>query len=116
MNIDYTSHFDNDEEIKEFFTPIEETEEIEHEVETDTVETEEVEEEKTLMGVVAHTKEVYVRSKPSKESDPVTTVKEGKDVLITGVSEITPGDSWYAVTTETGKDGYIMSSYVDIVD
>lgn len=107
MNIDYTSHFDNDE------TAI--AKELE-ELRTDIDDVEEVEEEKTMMGIVANTREVYVRSHPAKTSDPITTVKEGIDVLITGVEEPAPGDTWYAVTTENGQDGFIMSNFIEIVD
>lgn len=63
----------------------------------------------SLIGVV-NTREVYIRSRASRDSDPVTTVKEGSELMILDLGY----PDWYQVMTASGVEGYIMSEFVDL--
>ena len=88
---------------------------FEYDAAEETVEeiTEEIEpeEDPTPIGYVNY-KEVYVRESPYPDAAPVTTVKEGAELMILdlGYSE------WYQVMTASGAEGFIMSKFVDIKD
>lgn len=54
--------------------------------------------------------EVYIRSKPSKESEPITTVKKDSELMVINSSM----DGWYEVMLPSGVEGYIMSDFLTI--
>lgn len=64
----------------------------------------------TPIGVV-NTHEIYIRSGAGKEFDPVTTVKEGAELMILDAETYL---GWYQVMTASGVEGYVMSSLVDL--
>lgn len=71
----------------------------------------ESEEDSLPLGYV-NFKEVYVRERPYLDAAPVTTVKEGSELMIldSGYTD------WYQIMTASGAEGYIMSKFVDIKD
>lgn len=78
-------------------------------IETDIVEdTVVVEETSTPQLGIVNTREVYIRSESSKESDPVGTVKEGDEVFIYGEENF-----FYKIETQDGKKGYVMKCFID---
>lgn len=107
MSIDYTS-YSNDE-----FTQVEEpniVDDISIEGE------EEIVDEKVLMGVVYNCSRVYVRSDANKDSEPLTDLEKGSEVLVTGTFDDSDNVGWYKICTATGVEGYIMSKFVKLTD
>lgn len=51
---------------------------------------------------------MYVRFAPSTESDQVTIVDKGDELMVTGDA----GD-WYEVATPSGAEGYVMKKFVE---
>lgn len=72
--------------------------------------------DKVLMGSVANCNRVYVRSEADKDSDPLTDLIEGSELLISGTFDDDLGNGWYQVCTASGIDGYIMSKFVKLND
>lgn len=68
----------------------------------------------TLMGRVDNADRVYVRMSPSRDSKDLTILDKGAELLITGTEDDVNGNGWYAVTTASSIDGYILSDYVTI--
>lgn len=69
------------------------------------------EEDPTPLGTV-NFKEVYVRERPYPDATPVTTVKEGAELMILDLGYT----DWYQIMTASGAEGFIMSKFVDIKD
>lgn len=59
---------------------------------------------------IVNTREVYIRSQATKESEPVGTVKKDEEVFIYGNE-----DYFYKIETSDGKQGYVMECFVDVV-
>lgn len=64
--------------------------------------------EATLLKV-ANCNKAYIREAPTKESNQLTIVSKGDELLM----EETSGD-WYKVTTQTGVEGYIMKELTEL--
>lgn len=73
-------------------------------------ETTEITVDDTPIGVV-NTHEIYIRSGAGKEFDPVTTVKEGAELMILDAETYL---GWYKIMTASGAEGYVMSILVDL--
>lgn len=71
-------------------------------------------EDEPLVGKVAGCKRLNIRSKPSKESEPVCVVEEGT-VLMIDVNAIIPKE-WFKVYTEAGIEGYCVREFIAIVE
>lgn len=65
------------------------------------------EEDSTWVGRVT-ADAVYVRSKPTKQSEPITTVSKGGELMILD-SDVS---DWYHVMLASGVEGYVMSDFV----
>lgn len=124
MSIDYTAYSSegfttpSEAEIVEPITVEEEFIEVEStevEDESEPVE-EDVVDEKVLMGVIDNCNRVYVRSNADKDSEPVTDLNKGAEVLVTGTFDDSDNVGWYKVCTATGVEGYIMSKFVKLSD
>lgn len=57
-----------------------------------------------------NTREVYIRSLPTKESEPKGTVKQGDEVFVYGNE-----DDFWKIETSDGISGYVMECFVDVV-
>lgn len=86
-----------------------------NEIEAEKLEEEVVEEEKveedgdTNMGVVTCGK-LYLRSKPSKDSDWITILEKDEEIMI-----ISEDDSeWYKVYTAAGQEGFCKKEFIKI--
>lgn len=51
---------------------------------------------------------MYVRSAPSTESEQVTIVDKGNELMVTGEA-----GEWYEVATPSGAEGYVMKKFVE---
>lgn len=106
MSINYTNYSN----MNEFKT--DENDEID-DIQTDELDIpyEEVEENKeVIMGKIVNCKRVYIRENPSVQSNPLTDIPSGKEILIMDKSK-----DWYNVCTESGVEGYIMEDFVETV-
>lgn len=109
MSIDYTSYADentNDNIVDETFTEITNDEVVDNETSEDA----------TMMGVIANSKKVYLRKNSNKDSDPVTVMDAGDEVMIDGTSDDNSGNGWYHVITANSAEGYVMSDYVSLTE
>lgn len=68
----------------------------------------------TLMGKVVNAEKVYVRESPSRSAKDISVLNKDTEVLITGVEDDENGNGWYAITTASSIDGYILSDFVAI--
>lgn len=50
---------------------------------------------------------LYVRYAPSKDSDHITIVEKGNELMVTG-----DAGEWYEVVTPSGAEGYVMKEFV----
>lgn len=62
------------------------------------------------IGHVANAEQVYMREAPSKESESITIVNEGTELLILDDSD----EEWYKACNPSGVEGYIMKKFVAI--
>lgn len=111
MSIDYTnysnmSEFESDEE-KTIDRLSAEIDDITSD-ELDISENEGTEDD-VSMGTIVNCDRVYIRENPSVQSNPVTNIPSGKDILVMKKLE-----GWYKVCTESGVEGYIMADFVEI--
>lgn len=124
MSIDYTAYSSegftapSEAEIVEPLTVEEEFVEFESTELEDRSETaeEDTVDEKVLMGTIDNCNRVYVRSNADKDSEPVTDLNKGAEVLVTGTFDDSDNVGWYKVCTATGVEGYIMSKFVKLAD
>lgn len=63
-------------------------------------------------GVVSNCAELYVRSAPSIDSEPLGTIKQGARVMI---YELESTDEFYSVCTETGLEGFCMKKFITVL-
>jgi len=63
-------------------------------------------------GTIISTENANVRSGPSSSDTPITTVKSGTVVPITGQATDSEGKTWYEVEVD-GSTGYILSDLID---
>lgn len=61
-------------------------------------------------GVVAR-KKIYLREKPSKDSEALRVLSEGDEVLVDITKSV---DEWYSVCTVEGIEGYVMADLLTI--
>lgn len=55
---------------------------------------------------------VYIRSNPSKNSEPVIDIPVESTIMVIGNSEFDSDDNlWHNVCTENGAEGYILSNF-----
>lgn len=62
------------------------------------------------MGKVANCNAAYIRENPTKDSNQLSIVKKGDELLIEHVSNT----NWYKTTTQSGVEGYIMKELVSL--
>lgn len=62
------------------------------------------------MGKVANCNAAYIRENPTKDSNQLSIVKKGDELLIEHISNT----NWYKATTQSGIEGYIMKELVSI--
>ena len=74
-------------------------------------EKEEVEESTTKTGVVTNCESLNIRKTPSIKSDRLGSIQVGSEVIIDMERSV---EGWYAVYTETGMEGYCMSTFVTV--
>lgn len=107
MSIEYTDYFGTEDQ--DLTIPPVDTEIDVEEVVTD-VEPDE------MMGVVYNASKVYLRENPDKESKHIGVLENGDAVLIDGAEDDSFGNGWYHLITASGKEGYMMSEFVKIVE
>lgn len=66
--------------------------------------------EEVRTGFVANCVKAYVRENPTKDSNHLTIVSEGDELLVEYSTE-----NWYKITTQSGIEGYIMKELVRLV-
>ena len=66
---------------------------------------------KTVTGIVTGCEKLYVRTKPSKESNHITIIPKETEIQI-NLSEST--EDFYKVTTSMGIEGYCMKKFITI--
>lgn len=114
VNFTNGEDFDNEVEIGVTETAVE-TMELEDPEETVEIypsveeETEETTTDDTKLGMVTCGK-LYLRVDPSPESDPVTVLNKGDELMI--VDEDDP--EWYGVFTASGQEGYCKKEFIEI--
>lgn len=62
------------------------------------------------IGWVANAEQVYMREAPTKESESITIVDEGTELMILDDSN----EEWYKVCNPSGIEGYIMKKFVAV--
>lgn len=62
------------------------------------------------IGWVANAEQVYMREAPSKESESITIVDEGAELMILDDSN----EEWYKACNPSGIEGYIMKKFVTV--
>lgn len=72
-----------------------------------------VEESTTKTGVVTNCEILNIRKTPSIKSERLGFITEGSEVIIDVERSV---EGWYAVYTETGMEGYCMSTFVTVKD
>ena len=56
--------------------------------------------------------QLYVRSAPSVDAEPLGTIKQGARVMI---YELESTDEFYSVCTETGLEGFCMKKFITVL-
>lgn len=64
-----------------------------------------------IFGVVANCKLLNVREAPDKNSEILTTIGQGDEIMI-DIDAST--DDFYSVCTETGVEGYCMRQFIEV--
>lgn len=67
--------------------------------------------DESTFGVVANCELLNVRVAPDKDSEILTTVEQGDEIMI---DLNTSTDDFYSVCTETGVEGYCMKQFVEV--
>ena len=70
-----------------------------------------VEESTTKTGVVTNCESLNIRKTPSIKSERLGSIQAGSEVIIDMERSV---EGWYAVYTETGMEGYCMSTFVTV--
>lgn len=70
-----------------------------------------VEESTTKTGVVTNCEILNIRKTPSIKSERLGSIPVGSEVIIDIERSV---EGWYAVYTETGMEGYCMSTFVTV--
>ena len=70
-----------------------------------------VEESTTKTGVVTNCEILNIRKTPSIKSERLGAIPVGSEVIIDTERSV---EGWYAVYTETGMEGYCMSTFVTV--
>lgn len=58
------------------------------------------------------TEQLYLRAGATKDSEPVTILKEGKELMVD--QPIDPDSEWVHVCTEEGLEGYVMKFFISL--
>lgn len=99
----YNDSEKSQEEVKEIFTPVEEISETEVYEESEPIISEaivDIDKNQTL----------NLRSEMSTDSDVITTLQNGKHVMVDESFS-----DWHHVTTETGATGYVMAQFIKFI-
>ena len=65
----------------------------------------------TKTGVVTNCESLNIRKAPSIKSERLGSIQVGSEVIIDMERSV---EGWYAVYTETGMEGYCMSTFVTV--
>lgn len=73
---------------------------------------ESIEKDDPIVFATVKTEQLYLREGATKDSEPVTILKEGKELMVD--QPIDPESEWVHVCTEEGLEGYVMKFFISL--